>query len=115
ALAGFEQARTQFEEALRRAPDAALRYRPAGEDYSLGGLVVHVTDVLRRYAATLEAIGAAGYGALTAPVHQTSAQDEALIHDGFNGDQRAAVLGEMREAHAAIVTGVSAAEFDRKA
>ena len=39
-LADLDQSQTDFEAAVQRAPDAALRYRPAGEDYALGGLVV---------------------------------------------------------------------------
>ena len=46
-VAGFDQSRQEFEEAVRRAPDAALRFKPLGEDYALGGLVVHVSQVLR--------------------------------------------------------------------
>ena len=53
-LSAFDEARAEFEAALRRAPDAALRYKPDGEDYALGGLVVHVSDVLRRYARVLD-------------------------------------------------------------
>lgn len=115
ALAGFEQARTEFEEAVRRAPDAALRYRPAGEDYALGGLVVHVTDVLRRYGRTLEAIRAAHFAPLAAPDVVTSSEDETLIREGFAGEARAAVLESMRAAHAGLVGSLSTTDFDRTA
>ena len=61
ALADFDRARTEFEEAVRRAPDAALRYRASGDDYALGGLVVHVMQVLDHYARVLAAIHAADW------------------------------------------------------
>src|SRR5256885_736157 len=81
-----------FEESLRRAPDAALRYKPAGEDYALGGLVVHVSDVMRRYALVLDALQAATGGALSAPEYATPAEDEAVIHSGFDGATRRPVV-----------------------
>jgi hypothetical protein len=117
-LADFEQSRRDFEDVLRSAPDAALRFRPAGEDYALGGLVVHVADVLRNYAAVLEAIRAAGWQALHAPGHETSSEDAAVIRDGFGGSARGAVLDQMRAAHTAVVEAVlasDAASFTRHA
>jgi len=38
ALAGFEAARLQWEEAFARVPDDALHYLKPGDDYALGGL-----------------------------------------------------------------------------
>jgi len=61
-LAEFDAARLEFEEAVRAAPDAALRFKPEGEDYALGGLVVHVAQVLRRYATVVDTIRAADWG-----------------------------------------------------
>jgi hypothetical protein len=109
ALADFERSRLQFEEAVRRAPDAALRYRPAGEDYALGGLVVHVTDVLQNYAHVIEAIHAASGHPLSAPAHETSSEDTTFIHDGFGGEARGEILAQMRVAHSALVEAVHAA------
>jgi hypothetical protein len=106
ALAEFEQCRTDFEEAVRRAPDAALRYRPAGEDYALGGLVVHVMQVLHHYAKVLEAIHTADWQSPTAPPNQASDSDAALIRDGFGGDSRSTVLARLRDAHGALVEAV---------
>jgi hypothetical protein len=111
-LAEFDEARQEFQEAVRRAPDAALRYRPAGEDYALGGLVIHVTDVLKRYTGVLEAIHAANWQEPIAPEHRASAEETALIRDGFAGDMRSRVLEEMRSAHAALVDAVNAEPAD---
>jgi hypothetical protein len=114
-LAEFEAARTEFEEAVRRAPDAALRFKPAGEDYALGGLVVHVTDVLQRYALVLAALRDAGFSPLVAPDHVTSEADAKLIREGFDGTQRMTVLSAMREAHAQLVQNIGEDDFERKA
>jgi hypothetical protein len=109
-LADFEQSRRDFEDVLCSAPDAALRFRPPGEDYALGGLVVHVADVLRNYATVLEAIRAAGWQALHAPAHETSIDDAAAIRDGFGGGARSAILEQMRAAHSAVVQEVLASD-----
>jgi hypothetical protein len=118
ALAAFDQSRMDFEEAVRGAPDAALRYRAPGEDYALGGLVVHVTQVLGYYAQVLDAIHAADWQTPTAPPSVTSDADAALIRDGFGGDSRSGFLARMRDAHSALVDAVRAEPsewFSRKA
>src|ERR1700694_3718004 len=102
-LAAFDEGRTKFEEAVRRAPDAALRFRAPGDDYALGGLVVHVTQVLRHYADVLEAIHTADWQSPTAPPNVTTEADAALIRDGFGGERRAMILEQMRAAQTALV------------
>jgi hypothetical protein len=111
-LAEFQRHRQDFEEAVRRAPDAALRYRSDGEDYALGGLVVHVTDVLKHYTRVLETIHATDWQAGRAPDHQTSAEDAAVIRAGFSGERRAQVVGDMQAAHDAFVESVRAEPAD---
>jgi hypothetical protein len=108
ALAEFDRARAQFEDALRRAPDAALRYRAPGEDYALGGLVVHVKQVLEHYTDVLDAIHTADWQTPKAPPSETSAHDAALIRDGFGGDIRSDILAQLRDAHTALVNAVGA-------
>src|SRR2546430_15891716 len=95
-IAGFDKSRQEFEEAVRRAPDAALRFKPPGEDYALGGLVVHVTQVLRHYAGVVDAIRAAEWQALHAPHNGPTAEGTGLIHSGFCGGARAPRLERMR-------------------
>src|SRR5256885_14240388 len=97
-VAGFDQRRQQFEEAVRRAPDAALRFKPPGEDYALGGLVVHVAQVLRHYAGVVDAIRAAEWQALHAPDDGPTAGETPLIHARFGGDARVSLLEYMRSA-----------------
>jgi hypothetical protein len=117
-LLDFDAAREAFEQALRRAPDAALRYKPAGEDYALGGLVVHVTDVLRRYAQVLDQLREHQFGAFVAPDHEPPPEDAARIAEGFGGETRGPVVEEMRAAHSALADAVSIGpeeDFTRKA
>ncbi len=93
---------------MRGAPDAALRYRAVGDDYALGGLVVHITQVLDHYTDVLNAIHTADWQSPTAPPSVTTDDDAALIRDGFGGESRADALGRLREAHAALVNAVRA-------
>ncbi len=118
SLAEFDRSRTEFEEAVRRAPDAALRYRAPGDDYAMGGLVVHVTQVLVHYTDVLDAIHTADWQSPTAPPSQTSDSEAALIRDGFGGDSRSDILAQLRAAHTALVAAVRVEPsewFSRKA
>jgi len=116
-LAEFDAARLEFEEAVRAAPDAALRFKPEGEDYALGGLVVDVAQVLRRYATVVDTIRAADWGRCDAPAETEGGEDEVLIREGFDASARASVLEDMRAAHSALVDAVRMApgSFSRKA
>src|SRR3989442_13911018 len=66
ALADFETARKEWEAAFAKVPDGALTYLKPGDDYSLGGLQIHVNWVLVHYRRVLDGILAAGF-AETAP------------------------------------------------
>ncbi|MDQ6675443.1 MAG: DinB family protein [Chloroflexota bacterium] len=113
ALAAFDQAHTQFAAAIEETPTAALRYRTAGEDYALGGLAVHVGQVLEKYARLLDAIRAAAFGTVTEPPLPASSEaDTALVREGFDDHTRAAVLERVRGAHARVISAVRAVPED---
>ena len=117
-LTEFDRSRDDFEASLRRAPDAALRFKPQGEDYTVGGLVVHVTDVLRRYTLLIDALRAHGFEAFQAPDYDTPAEDAALIRAGYDGAARGPQVEEMRSAHAALrdaAQSLPESEFTREA
>lgn len=105
ALAGFEAARREWEDAFGRVPDAALRYLKPGDDYSLGGLQVHVNWVLAHYLRVLE-------GAVVV-------QDPPLSEDarlGLTVEQRReslAEMGRLHEAVRAVVAGLKPSEWQR--
>ncbi|HEX8220071.1 MAG TPA: DinB family protein [Chloroflexia bacterium] len=52
-LADFDHARDDFEDALGRVPDEAMGYKPEGDDYTIGGIVMHITNSMRMYAVLL--------------------------------------------------------------
>jgi hypothetical protein len=106
ALADFSRARSEFEDAFGKVPDEAIGYRPPGDDYALGGLVVHVTDVLDHYAYVLDAIRAAGFGSVRVAEGATIAERRSpgTVASGFSDHERDAVLGAMRSAHDGLAT-----------
>jgi hypothetical protein len=108
ALTKFDQAHAAFAAAVEATPAAALRYRPAGEDYALGGLAIHVAEVLEKYERVLRAMRAADFGPVTEPSAEASEDDAALVRDGFDDGQRQAVLERVRAAHTSLADAVRA-------
>jgi hypothetical protein len=106
ALAALDAAHNKFERALRAIPDAALVYRPPADDFALGGILVHVAEVLAQYAELLQQFRAADL----APVRQAEpacdAQRTASIRAGLAPQQRAEMIELLRVAHAALVVRV---------
>jgi hypothetical protein len=77
-----------------------------------------VADVLRKYAALVDEMRVADWQPMDAPRHETPLDEAAVIRDGFGGDARAAVVGQMRAAHAVLVAAVRASDaesFGRRA
>src|SRR3984893_15461925 len=70
ALQKFDEARHAFETVLEQAPEPALAYLKPGDDYALGGLVLHVNVVLEHYIAGLQ-------GVMTGPDEGVQADDAA--------------------------------------
>lgn len=60
-VAIFGAAREGFEAALREVPPDALAYLKRGDDYSLGGIAVHVNYVLEHYLNVLGAMLASNF------------------------------------------------------
>jgi hypothetical protein len=60
--ARFDAARDTFLAAFAQAPDEALPYTPAGEDYALGVLPIHLQDSMNHYLDVYQRVTAANYG-----------------------------------------------------
>ena len=60
-LAVFDGARDAYTAAIQETPAEALAYLRPGDDYSLGGLTVHVNYVLEHYLGVLRAMQAADF------------------------------------------------------
>jgi hypothetical protein len=114
ALVDFGRTRDELEAAFRAVPDEALRYLPEGDEYALGGLAVHVTEVLAHYSHVLDEMRAAGFQ----EVRVVEPPPSEAVRVGFGGDARGAVFESMRAAHdrlAANVGMLAGDDYTRKA
>jgi len=100
ALADYEAARKEWEAAFSRVPDGALTYLKPGDDYSLGGLQVHVNWVLAHYRRVLDAIVAGGFAEI-GPQDPPGAEAKALegARRGLTHGERKGSLDEMARLH----------------
>lgn len=119
ALSDFEKARGEWEAAFAKVPDAALTYLKPGDDYSLGGLQVHVNWVLEHYRRVLDGIIAARFGQI-GPQDPAGAEDRARegARRGLAEDERGPTLDEMEQFHAAVratCAKLAEADWSRKA
>jgi len=108
ALADLAAARSEWEAAFAMVPDEALGYLKPGDDYALGGLLVHVNWVLTHYGRVLEGLIAARFGELgpqDASGEAEAAGQKAKV--GLEAGQRAKTLAEMGRLHAAVVLAVT--------
>jgi DinB superfamily len=96
ALAGLEAARAEWEGAYAKVPDEALTYLKPGDDYSLGGLQVHVNWVLAHYLRVLE-------GAVV--TEDPPLSEDA--RDGLTAPQRREYLAEMARLHDDVMATVT--------
>ena len=117
-LAGFEDSRRQFVEAIDGVPPEALTYLAPGDDYALGGLVTHVNAILRRYALVLDAIVAEPAAVLdAAPFEQEAEEENVRSTDGLMPADRAAAMATLAERHqhvAGTLATIGPLEWDRK-
>ncbi len=119
ALSDFDAARGEWEAAFALVPDAALGHLKPGDDYSLGGLQVHVNWVLLHYSRILEAIVRSGF-AEVAPQDAPGEADAAARRagEGMTGAARATELAKMERLHrsvASVAARVDAENWSRTA
>jgi hypothetical protein len=117
-LARLEEARTSFLEAINGAPDEALAFLRPGDDYALGGLLVHVNGVLERYGQVLDAIVTDPAGEFdAAAVDRAMIRANARAKEGITAASRNEVMATMASLHehvAAALTRVAARDGERK-
>jgi hypothetical protein len=108
ALADFDVALDEWEGAFAKVPDGALTYLKPGDDYSLGGLQVHVNWVLAHYRRVLDGIIAARF-AQTEPRDPPDDVRRALdaAKRGLMPAERRGSLAEMAQLHAAVRSTIS--------
>src|SRR5260221_11540395 len=103
ALAAFDAAHDRFLAAFAQAPDEALPFVPAGEEYALGVLPMHMQDPMRHYLAVFDMVSAGDFGPLdltgTAEADSVSPERHAaLVAARPTGAARGALLAELAAA-----------------
>ena len=118
AIADFEAARKEWDNAFAQVPDDALAYLKPGDDYALGGLQVHVNWVLVHYRRVLDGLvdgGFAPLGPLDPPGENAEFNQRAKA--GLTGESRREALADMASMHRAVLetaNEVPAGSWSRK-
>jgi ketosteroid isomerase-like protein len=117
-IAVFGSARDEFAEAMREVPPAALSYLKQGDDYSTGGLVVHVNHVLEHYLTVLESMAQGRFGECR-PVDRPGLEEEAAqrSRSALSSDEVTSELTRMNRLHREVEVraGAMGADWARKA
>jgi ketosteroid isomerase-like protein len=117
-LSAFAVARDEYLETMRRVPSHAAEYLKPGDDYSLGGIAVHVNYVLEHYTNVLNALIGGGFVECR-PEDPAGLEERAKARakESLQADEVAAELATTEELHrhlSKVIQGVEA-DLDRKA
>lgn len=119
AMADFDKARTEWEAILAAVPDEALGYLKPGDDYAIGGLQVHVNQVLVHYRRVLDGLIGGGFAPLTvADPPEEIAETKAKTRAGLTAAERVQSLGQMGAVHAKVIEAITKlpeSDWSRKA
>ena len=118
ALAAFNKGRTLFLDKLTAVPAESVNYLKPGDDYSLGGMAVHVNFVLEHYAGVLDAIVAADF-AECRPQDPAGLEERAILRakSPLTTDLGSAEVAATRRLHGIVAAKVEAlgSDWSRKA
>lgn len=117
ALAKMDAAHAAIVGAFTAMPDGALQWLKPGDDYAIGGIVIHLISTLDGYIGALAAMGAAEYRDTEGPGEDEAVVDAQLAHArrGLAPDERAAAFAEMKTKHRSLsdlAQKTSEAQFD---
>jgi hypothetical protein len=104
ALAKMDSAHAALVDAFAAMPDDALAWLKPGDDYAIGGIVIHLIGSLDGYIRTLAAIDAAGYRDALGPGEDEAVVDAQLARArrGLAPAERAAAFAEMKAKHLSL-------------
>jgi ketosteroid isomerase-like protein len=118
AVTAFDSARDAYLESMAGVPAEALPYLKPGDDYSLGGLAVHVNFVLEHYTNVLAALVASGF-AECRPEDPAGLEDRALARarEALKAEDVNGELARTKELHQGVaeMVGRLSADLTRSA
>lgn len=106
-VARFDAARDAFLSAFAEAPDEAMPYTPAGEEYALGVLPLHLQDSMNHYLDVYTRMVAASYSPVDLTADSSRGQEEAALHQRLvttkpTGADRGRLLADLAATHQRI-------------
>ena len=118
ALASFDTARKAYLEAFSEVPAEAIPYLKPGDDYSLGGLAVHVAFFIEHYTNVLDTIVSVNF-AECRPQDPAGLEDRALAKakTSLTPEDVQAELNNTKRLHDALIRKVEllGQDWSRKA
>ncbi len=117
ALADFDHARDDFEQAFSQAPDEGLDYRPKGDDYTVADLIPHITGSMQRYSRMLDMMKEVEYQELRLVADAQEAElierhRQVRVDTTRRTENRQSALDEMEEAHDQLAAKLRAMAYD---
>src|SRR3989442_8061845 len=118
AVADLDAARDAFVGAYEDVPDPALVWLKPGDDYALGGIVIHVQNSADEYTATLQRLVDAGFRDTEYPAEDPAELGHVLARAraGIGMGERATAFMDLARSHdrlARLARGVPEFAFDR--
>jgi uncharacterized damage-inducible protein DinB len=116
-LAVLDAARDEFLSEFAQAPDAALAHVPTGEEYALGGLLVHLCDPIDRYLDVFGRMLGAGFGPVDVasdPEYQAreAARHAAVVSARPTSADRPGLLVALGAAHERVRSALGALDSE---
>jgi hypothetical protein len=104
ATAKMDEAHDAIVSTFAAMPDGALAWLKPGDDYAIGGIVIHLIGSLDGYIGTLAALEAAGYRDTVGPGEDDAIIDAQLAHArrGLAPAERTPTFVDMRSKHASL-------------
>ena len=117
-VADLDAARDEFVGAYEDVPDPALAWLKPGDDYALGGIVIHVQNSADEYTATLQRLVDAGFRDTDYPPEDPAKLERVLARAraGIGMGERATGFMDLARSHdrlARLARGVPEFAFDR--
>lgn len=104
----FQKSADDFVGAFRAIPTQALSYKPPGDDYTVGGLIVHVLDVMKKYGHVLDMICDPSKKVPVRSEHSISKQEEQWIKEGIGEVERTVFLKEVQSLQKRLMERIEA-------
>ena len=114
AIADLRASRAAIDDAFAAMPDKALAWLKPGDDYALGGIVIHLIQSLDGYIATLDALHRAAYRDTEGPAEDETVVAAGLAHArrGLAPNERRPMFAEMAAKQDALAERASRASDD---